>query len=308
MSDSLFKGPQTFMGVPRATEFAEGQAAIVGIPFDCGTDPYRIGSRQGPAAIRRQSVLLRPFQPLGGDLNPLETLNLVDAGDIDVVPSAIEEAFVSIEQAMRRVTESGATPVALGGDGSITLPPRRAVAARYPGLAVLHIDAHTDSFPGGNGIRGKYNTGTTFQRAAEEGLLDVAATTHLGLRGFSRQAGSIDLARDLGYGVLTFEDLAEQGQDAIVAGIRERIGDRPVYLCFDMDFFDPSCAPGVCAPTPGGASAAEGLRLLRAFAGLNFVAFDINTVSPPHDLAGMTALLAGHVVLECLVLACHRNG
>ncbi|MNX98662.1 Proclavaminate amidinohydrolase [compost metagenome] len=185
----------------------------------------------------------------------------------------------------------------MGGDGAVTLPQLRAVARRHPDFVVLHFDSHTDTYP----IPG-YNTATTFTRAAEEGLLDVASSFHVGTRGSSFMPGVLEFGREVGYTIMPYDDF-DRDQKAALEDIKQRIGQRPVYLCFDMDIFDPSCAPGVCTPEWGGLSAKEGLALLRQLAGLNFVAFDVNTVSPPQDVQGATAFLAATVMQEFCALA-----
>ncbi|MCP4330856.1 MAG: agmatinase [Alphaproteobacteria bacterium] len=293
------------MGVPFATDLGTNKAAILGIPFDCGTHPTRIGARYGPHAIREQSALVRPFQPPHADFNPLQTLNVVDCGNVDVTPSVIEQSYERIEAAVSRIVDAACIPVTMGGDGAVTLPQLRAVHRRHPDLVVLHIDAHTDTYPGdGNAVHHRYNTATTFTRAAEEGVVDAANSIHVGPRGTVNIEGVFDHTRRQGYELIDGRELYDRGFAEVLDHIRERLAHRPIYLCFDMDFFDPSCAPGVCTPTWGGATAREGLGFIQGFGGLNFVAFDINTVSPPHDVGGMTAFLAGTVMIECLALAC----
>jgi len=294
----LYYCPFTFMGVPYTHDLAKSKAAVLGIPFDCGTHPVRIGSRYGPYAIREQSALVRRYQPPHADFDPLETLAIVDCGNVRVTPSVIQESYERIEEAVWRIVEADAIPVTMGGDGAVTLPQLRAVHRRYPSLVVLHIDAHTDAYPWEG-----YNTATTFTRAAEEGVVDPANSIHIGPRGTVPIAGVFDHARNQGYELIDGGELFERGIADVAAYTRKRLAGRPVYLCFDMDFFDPSCAPGVCAPTWGGASAREGLALLESLEGTNFVAFDINTVSPPHDVGGMTAFLAGTVMIKCMALA-----
>ncbi|HEY8370871.1 MAG TPA: agmatinase [Thermodesulfobacteriota bacterium] len=296
-----FDGVTTFMRVPFTRDLAGAKAAILGIPYDMGTHPTRIGARQGPAAIREQSSLVRPYQPPHADWNPLERLGVVDLGNVALTASRVEEAFARIEAAVSAVVEAGVVPVTLGGDGSVTLPQLRAVHRRYPGLAVLHLDAHTDTSPGEG-----YTTGTTFTRAAEEGVLDVAHTIHVGARGTLYQPGNWDHCRAKGYELIPAAELYERGVPQVTAHIRRRLAGRPVYLCIDMDFFDASAAPGVCAPTWGGPLPREGLALIQGLAGLDVVACDVNTVSPPHDVGGMTAFLAATVVLECLTLVACR--
>ena len=306
MSQSeLFRIPGSFMGVPFASDARGSGAAIVGVPFDCGTHPTRIGARYGPNAIREQSSLVRRFQPPYADFDPIERLNVVDCGNVDVTPSIIDESFERIEEAIDGIAAVGARPVSMGGDGAVTLPQLRAMHRHYPDLAVLHIDAHTDTYPGsGNALHHRYNTATTFTRAAEEGVIDTAHSMHVGPRGPITRHGMFEHTREQGYELIDGHELFDRGFEDVLAHIHRRLEGRPVYLCFDMDFFDPSCAPGVCTPTWGGASAREGLGLLHGLAGLNFVAFDVNTVSPPHDVGGMTAFLAGTVMIGCLGLAC----
>lgn len=305
--DELFKCPFTFMGVPYSHDLSRSKAAILGIPFDCGMHPSRIGARQGPNAIREQSSLVRPYQPPHADFNPLTRLNVVDCGNVRVIPSVIEESFARIEEAVGRIAGAGAIPVTMGGDGAVTLPQLRAMHRKYPDLVVLHIDAHTDTYPGEGNVRQRYNTATTFTRAAEEGVVDAKNSIHVGPRGTINSQYMFEHTREQGYELIDGNELYKRGYDDVIAHVHRRLAGRPVYLCFDMDFFDPSCAPGVCTPTWGGASAREGLTLLQRLAGLDFVAFDVNTVSPPHDVGGMTAFLAGTVMIECLALSCRRN-
>ncbi|MBY8977067.1 arginase family protein [Rhodobacteraceae bacterium NNCM2] len=304
-----FNALPSFMNVPQSADPSGSLAAILGAPFDCGMHPTRIGSRQGPAAIREQSTLVRPFQPPHAAFNPLALLNVVDCGDAPVTSSLGEESFEAIEEAASFIHQAGAAPVGFGGDGAISLPLMRAAKKRFPDLVVLHIDAHTDTYPGdGNAFHHRYNVATTFTRAAEEGTVDAEHSFHVGPRGPVMMQDVFDHTRAKGYGLISGRELYGDGLPETAKQLREALAGKPVYLCFDMDFFDPSCAPGVCTPTWGGATAREGLALLQDLAGIDFVAFDINTVSPPHDVGGMTAFLAATVALECLTLACYAPG
>ncbi len=299
----LFVPTQGFMGCPNRYELGGVKLAILGLPFDCGRNPVRIGSRLGPFAIREQSALVRPYQPPFADFNPLTALGVVDCGDAKVTPGSIEPAFETMEAALREIAGRGVRTIAMGGDGSVTLPQLRALHRFYPELVVLHFDAHTDTYPPSGQER--HNTATTFTRAAEEGLIDPENSLHIGARGPIYLAGVFEHTRSLGYELITGVDLMATGIEATLAHVHERLAGRSVFLCWDMDFFDPSCAPGVCTPTWGGVTAREGLAILQGLKGLDFVGFDVNTVSPPHDLGGMTAFLAGTVMLEFLTLACH---
>ena len=295
--------PMSYMGIPFSQDPTGSRAAILGIPFDCGTHPTRIGARQGPDAIRTQSSLVRPYYPPDFDFNPLELLNLVDCGNVTCVAGEVEIAMTTIESAVSEICQAGAVPVTMGGDGLVSLPQLRALSKVHTDLALVHIDAHTDTYPS-NGTRTNdlYNTATTFTRAAEERLIDTKSSFHIGARGTVMVPGVFDHTRNQGYQLIDGESLTSRGITDVVAELHDQLAGRPVYLCFDMDFFDPSCAPGVCTPTFGGASAREGLSLISGLRGLNIVAVDVNTVGPPHDVGGMTAFLAATVMLYGLAL------
>ena len=228
---------------------------------------------------------------------------VADWGDDDVVPGQIDDAFAKIERVIGAVLDSGALPLTMGGDGAGTLPQIRAVHKKFPELVALHIDSHADSnpFP-----ETGHDTGTAFTRAAQEGLVDVSHSLHAGIRGTFRMQGSLEHSDKLGYETILMREIETLGVAGLVKRMRDKCGDRPVYLCFDMDVFDPSCAPGVCAPSWGGLSAREGLAILRGIGGLNIVAMDVNTISPPHDVGGMSALLAANVMLEGILLFAQR--
>ncbi len=198
---------------------------------------------------------------------------------------------------MGAVHRAGAVPVTAGGDGAVTLPQLRAAAARHGPLAVLHFDAHTDSYP----CEG-YNTATTFTRAGEEGLVVPGEVWHVGLRGMTGCANVWNHARQQGFRTITMDQVIEAGIAATAARLRAAVAGRPLYLCWDMDVFDPAAVPGVCDPVWGGLSAREGLALVRGLAGLDISAVDVNTTSPPHDVAGVTALLAASVACQALRL------
>ena len=294
VDDQLFRGPRTFLGAPFSEDYSDARVAFLGIPFDCGSDPDRIGARFGPEALRMQSGMLSPIDPLTGR-DAVADLGLIDAGDVAVVPGDIDHSFPRIEAAVAAILDAGAIPMSVGGDGAVTLPQLRALARIHQDLVVLHIDAHTDAYP----IEG-INTATTFSRAAEEGLLDTSRSFHIGARGGTSAPGVYAHAESLGYRLIPMSELTRRGFDAVAGEVKDTIGRQPTHLCWDLDFYDATAVPGVCDPTFGGASAREGLDFLRAFAGLNFVSFDINTLTPPHDVGGMTALLAATTALECL--------
>lgn len=227
-------------------------------------------------------------------------------GNIDLTPGRIESAFALIENTISNVIASGATPIALGGDGSISYPMVRAASKHHQDLVLLHFDAHTDTTVPTNDS--PHNAGTQFYRAASEKLIDASRSFHIGIRGTTYAQGGLARTTGLGYRVIPMTELLERGQGQVLAEVKETVGDRPVYLCWDMDVFDPSCAPGVCAPSWGGLSAREGIGLARMLAGLNIVFIDVNTVSPNHDVNGITAFLAAALVYEFMVVLCKNCG
>jgi len=305
--EALCAKPMTFMGVPYSHDLSQAKAAILGLPFDCGIHPFRVGARQGPRSIREQSRLIRAYNPEIADYNPMKRLGLVDCGDVNVTPGVINSAFVNIEAAMTEIVERGVIPITMGGDGSISHPQLRAVGRRYPNLAVIHLDSHTDTNP--PVPESMHNAGTQFHYAATEKLVDTAATFHIGMRGTTTQPNGFPRTRALGYShIITLNEMLERGIPDVLHQLQQALRGRPVYLCLDMDVFDPSCAPGVCAPSWGGMNAREGIMFLRGLSGLNIVAADVNTVSPPHDIQGMTAFLAAALIYEIQVLLCKHLG
>jgi agmatinase len=304
--EALHSKPVTFMGAPYTHDLAGAKAAVLGVPFDCGIHPFRIGSRQGPQAIREQSILIRPYNSELADFSPVERLGLVDRGNVRLTPGRIVDAFERIEAAARRIHDAGVIPVTMGGDGSVSLPLMRAAARRYPGMAAVHLDSHTDSY--GYDPTDKYNAATQFTHAAEEQRIVPSLSYHIGIRGTTYTTGVIERTKALGYNIITLRELLARGFADVLGELHERLRGRPVYLCFDMDVFDPSCAPGVASPSWGGLLAREGIEFLRGLAGLDIVAVDVNTVSPPHDVNNMAAFLAAHILYEGLVLLCRRPG
>jgi agmatinase len=303
--EELFTLPPTFMGAPYGRPGPGNRAAVLGIPFDCGTN-MRIGARGGPDAVRQISGLMRRFNPTHADFDPVTALGLVDCGNVILTPSKIVDAFERTEQAVDRIVEAGAVPITIGGDGSVTVPVARAVGKKHKNMVALHIDSHTDSYPYQESE--KYNSATQFTHIAEEGLVDPEFSWHVGIRSTTYAKGVVPRAQGLGYKVVSLDDLVRGGFAQRMAEFRDGAKNRPVYLCFDMDVFDPSCAPGVCTPSWGGLSAREGIDLLRCLTDLNIVAVDVNTVSPPQDVNNMAAHLCAHVIYETMVLLCRQMG
>jgi agmatinase len=294
-----FAGVRTFMRAPHVTELAGVDAAVFGIPFDTATS-YRTGPRFGPEAIRSASALIRPYHPIL-DVDVVESLSIVDYGDVPVSPGDIERTYGQVEEALAPIVDAGVFPLALGGDHSITLAELRALGRRYGALALVQLDAHGDTWESYFGQR--YFHGTTFKRAVEEGVVDATASVQAGMRGSIYGAGDIDAARQLGFTVVQSEELRALGAQRYGELVREQVGDRPVFLSFDVDFLDPAFAPGTGTPEVAGFSTAEAVAFLRAIRGVRLAGCDVVEVAPQYDGPGQqTAVAAANVGWELLAL------
>jgi agmatinase len=291
-----FVGPATFARLPRIEDVTRADIAVLGVPFDTGVS-YRPGARFGPAHVRDSSRLLRPYNP-ELDIAPFAALQVVDAGDLAANPFDIGEAITMIERGAAALTSAGARLLTIGGDHTIALPLLRDMARRHGPVAVVHFDAHLDTWDTYFGAA--YTHGTPFRRASEEGLLDLEACLHVGTRG-SLYSGQ-DLADDrrLGFAVVSSAQIETEGLAGAVERLRARIGDRPVYVSVDIDVLDPAHAPGTGTPEAGGLTSRELLILLREFATMNLVGADVVEVAPAYDHAQITGVAAAHVAYELI--------
>jgi agmatinase len=293
-----FAGLATFARLPRIDQVSRADVAVVGVPFDSGVS-YRPGARFGPAAVREASRLLRPYHP-GLDVSPFERAQVVDAGDIAANPMDIPQAIGTIERAAGELLDSGARLVTVGGDHTIALPLLRAMARRHGPVALLHFDAHLDTWDSYFGA--SYTHGTPFRRAVEEGVLDTSALCHVGIRGPLYSRADLTGDKELGFGIVTSADVMRRGVDEVVGGLRERIGGRPLYVSVDIDVLDPAHAPGTGTPEAGGMTSRELLEILRGLAGTNLVSADVVEVAPAYDHAEITSLAASHVAYDLVSL------
>ncbi|HEY1650633.1 MAG TPA: agmatinase [Acidimicrobiales bacterium] len=293
-----FAGPATFARLPTADGVPHWDIAVVGIPFDGGTT-YRPGARFGPAAVRQASRLLRPYNPALEAL-PFELAQVIDAGDIACTPFGPADAVAQIQAGAEALLDGGGRLVAIGGDHTVALPLLRATAARHGPLALVHFDAHLDTWDTYFGER--FTHGTPFRRAWEEGLLRRDHSVHVGLRG-PLYSGT-DLVEDAGMGFaqITTDDVAERGAAAVTAQLIERVGDVPLYVSVDIDVLDPAHAPGTGTPEAGGLTSRELLSMVRGLAPARIVGGDVVEVSPAYDHAEITAVAAAHVLYELLTV------
>jgi agmatinase len=285
-----FAVPPTFLGLP-----ADPQAAIciAGIPLDIGVT-NRSGARFGPSAIRQASRML-----LDGD-HPVHwvdprRLKLADIGDLAIALGDIPKSLAAIEQQASRIDHL----VALGGEHGISLPLLRALAKKRGPPALIHFDAHVDTWPENFGQI--YAHGSVFYHAIEEGLVEPRRTAQIGIRSpVARSIYDWTLAR--GVTIISAQEVHEAGPADIAQRIRAVVGDAPVYLSFDIDALDPAFAPGTGTPEIGGLASWQAQAIIRRLTGLNFVGMDVVEVSPAYDTAEITALAGATMAWEYLCL------
>jgi agmatinase len=293
-----FAGPDTFARLPRLDDVSSADVAVLGIPFDAGVS-YRPGARFGPQAVRSGSKLLRPYHPFL-DVEPWSSHQVADAGDVACNPFDIGAAIDQIETAAVLTLERAGRLITLGGDHTIALPLLRALHARHGPLALVHFDAHLDTWDTYFGAA--YTHGTPFRRASEEGLLALGHSAHVGIRGPLYAMSDLIEDRELGFSVVTTMDVARLGPDHAVDLVRERVGGLPVYVSIDIDVLDPAHAPGTGTPEPGGLTTRELQMILRGLEDLPLVSADIVEVSPSYDHAELTAIAAANLAYELLGL------
>ncbi|MER2135495.1 MAG: agmatinase [Arthrobacter sp.] len=294
-----YAGAATYARLPRLDQVERADVAVVGVPFDTGVS-YRPGARFGGNHIREASRLLRPYNP-AQDASPFASLQVADAGDLAVNPFNINEAIETIQAGALDLTEDGTRLLTLGGDHTIALPLLRAAAERAgEPVAMLHFDAHLDTWDTYFGA--EYTHGTPFRRAVEEGILDTEAISHVGTRGPLYGKKDLEDDRRFGFGILTSSDVFRQGIDEVVAKLRDRIGNRPLYISVDIDVLDPAHAPGTGTPEAGGITSRELLEILRGMRGLNLIGADVVEVAPAYDHADITAVAASHVAYDLITL------
>jgi len=277
--------------------------AVAGVPFDSGTS-YRPGARFGPSAVRQGSRLLRPWHP-GLRVAPFGTQQVADAGDIACNPFDIKEAVDQIEAAAAGLLAGAAQLLAIGGDHTIAYPLLRVTRQRFGPVALVHFDAHLDTWQTYFGA--PLTHGTPFRRAAEEGLFLEEHSIHVGIRGPLYAPSDLEEDAELGFQIVSAMETERIGIDGVTAAILERVSGRPVYVSVDIDVLDPAHAPGTGTPEAGGLTSREVLGILRGLAGTRLVGADVVEVAPAYDHAEMTAVAAAHICYELLALMALGN-
>ncbi len=277
---------------------------LYGIPYD-GSVTYRPGAKFGPRAIREASQYIKPVH-LEHDVNLAMVFSLADAGDAPVLPYSCKGTLDAACEFAKTLGDPARTKLfAVGGDHSIAYANIRATWERRGrpegGLAMLHFDAHLDTTDEVWGE--KWTHASPFIRAIEDGLLDPKRMLSVGIRGPLNAAGDLAYAREHGIELVTYQEWQSGDGGTRIDAFLEKLGDEEVYLTFDIDCIDPAFAPGTCTPCCGGFTSAEAIGLIRRCAGVNLVGADVVEVLPDRDPAGITSLLASHVLFEILCLA-----
>lgn len=295
-SSPRYAQPATFWRLPWVAEPTGRDVVVVGAPYDGGTS-YRPGARLAPRAIRHESCLIHG---VGIDRGPgvFERIDVVDGGDLDITPFSMELAMQTVHEDLAALLRDNDTVLLFGGDHSLSLPAMRAAADKHGPLAVLHLDAHSDTFPPVYG--GLHHHGTPFRWGIDEGIIEPSAMIQLGIRGHNPRPDSLDWPRGRGVTVVTAAQLQADGIAAATEQIAAVCAGRPLYVSIDVDVCDPAFAPGTGTPAPGGLSSRELLALLDAVGSLRPVGFDVVEVCPPWDPTGITSLLAAELGAELL--------
>lgn len=295
--NSLVSNAFGFLRLPLDFNPYDGDAdwVITGIPFDMATSG-RSGGRHGPAAIRQVSTNLAwegcrwPW-----DFDVRQRLKVVDCGDVVFDFGDAQDLCDKLQQHAERLLAAGKKLLSFGGDHFVTLPLLRAHAKHFGQMALVHFDAHTDTYANGS----KFDHGTMFYHAPNEGLIDPRHSVQIGIR--------TEYDRDNGFTVLDAAQVNDRSVEDLLGQIKTIVGDLPVYLTFDIDCLDPACAPGTGTPVIGGLNTDRALKLLRGLQPLNIVGMDVVEVAPAYDNAQITALAAATLALEMLYIQAARQ-
>jgi agmatinase len=304
MKSPRFSGIKTFMRLENVATTEDIDFAIVGIPFDTGVT-YRTGTRFGPASIREMSCFAcKPYNPIL-EVGIFDYCSGVDYGDVGSVPGYMEESFDVITEDMTPLFKNGITPIAMGGDHSVTLPELRACHKTHGPVALIHFDAHYDTIPEYFGK--PYTHGTPFYHAAKEGLVDTSKSIQVGIREGLYGPEDLENSKGLGYDVLLAVEAHKMTTEEIINRIKERVGDAKAFLTFDIDFIDPSYAPGTGTPVLGGFSTTQALEIIRGLKELNIIGYDLVEVAPQYDPTSVTSIAAAGVMYEFISHLAYRK-
>ncbi len=300
MELARFAGVPTFMRLPELARdhprFGEVQMGLVGVPWDGGTT-NRPGARHGPRQLRDYSTMIRAMNPVTG-INPFTSVNCADLGDVPPNPVDIQDSLARITSFYSDLKTNDITPMTVGGDHLITLPVLRALASDGP-VGLIQFDSHSDLFDdyfGGH----KFTHGTPFRRAIEEGLVDPKRFVQVGIRGTAYNTEDIEWGLEQGIRIIRVEELFDRGISDVMAEVRQIVGNQATYCTYDIDYVDPTFAPGTGTPEIGGPNSFQAQQVIRELAGVNLIGADLVEVAPPFDASGGTAWLGISLVFELM--------
>ena len=302
-----FAGIPSFMRLPHLDlndrNINEVDFGLIGVPWDAGTT-NRPGPRHGPRQMRDLSTMIRAMNG-ATRIKPFQLANFADLGDAPVNPADIQDCINRITEFYEKVKSKGIIPMTIGGDHLTSLPVLRALASKAP-VGMIHFDAHTDLFESYfDGY--KYTHGTPFRRAIEEGLLDPKRVIQLGIRGSMYDGADIEWGRHQGVTIIQIEELFERGIKDVMQQARDIVGNNETYCSYDIDFIDPTFAPGTGTPEVGGPNSFQALQVVRELSGVNLIGMDLVEVSPPFDQSGATSWLGISIVFEMLCILAQLN-
>lgn len=302
MELARFAGVPTFMRLPSLNSddprFNDVDIGLLGVPWDGGTT-NRPGARHGPRQMRDLSTMIRAMNP-ATNISPFAAVNCADLGDVPPNPVDIQDSLNRVMEFVSAMKEKNIFPMTVGGDHLVTLPILRALAIDEP-LGLIQFDSHTDLFDSYFGGH-KFTHGTPFRRAIEEGLVDPKRFVQVGIRGTAYNLDDIEWGMDQGVRIIRIEELFERGVPSVMAEVREIVGDSPTYCTYDIDFVDPTFAPGTGTPEIGGPNSFQAQQVVRELEGINLIGADLVEVSPPLDPTGGTAWLGISLVFELMCI------
>jgi len=292
-----FADVATFLRTRRHETDAIVDVGLVGVPFDLGVN-YRTGARQGPAAVREASRLIRRVHPSSG-ISPFDICNVADLGDAPVNPMSKDKSIVMIQKFFEDLHTANIVPIAVGGDHTIPLPILRALGKDRP-LGILHIDAHADTLDELCGD--KINHATFLRRVLEEGLVEAERVIQIGMRGSRFSKDDIQYGYDVGFTIVTMDEYEEMGRAGVIRKIQDVLGDGPIYISLDIDGLDPTYMPGTGVPEIGGILPRDMQVILRSLQGREVVGADISEIAPCFDPTGITCITVANMMFEMLCI------
>ena len=302
MELARFAGVPTFMRLPCLNSddprFNDVDIGLLGVPWDGGTT-NRPGARHGPRQMRDLSTMIRAMNP-ATNISPFAAVNCADLGDVPPNPVDIQDSLNRVTEFVTVMKEKNIVSMTVGGDHLVTLPILRALAIDEP-LGLIQFDSHTDLFDSYFGGH-KFTHGTPFRRAIEEGLVDPKRFVQVGIRGTAYNLDDIEWGMDQGVRIIRVEELFERGVPNVMAEVREIVGNSQTYCTYDIDFVDPTFAPGTGTPEIGGPNSFQAQQVIRELEGINLIGADLVEVSPPLDPTGGTAWLGISLVFELMCI------